>query len=117
MTETLLVAALAVAMVVWILQPLFSGASPAPEGTAGDAELDDLMEAKGSVYRTIIDMEMDFKMGKLERSQYERMRSESKAEALELIRKIDAADGAGEDPEELTLEQEIEQVRARLRKQ
>lgn len=114
MIETLLVAAVAAAMAVWTLKPLFSSAA-APEAAA-DPELEDLIEAKGSVYRTIIDMEMDYKMGKLERSDYELMRNESKVEALALIRKIDAA-GDPAQPDELTLEQEIEQARARLRKQ
>lgn len=114
MIETLLVAAVAATMAVWTLKPLFSSAA-APEAAA-DPELEDLIEAKGSVYRTIIDMEMDYKMGKLERSDYELMRNESKVEALALIRKIDAA-GDPLQLDELTLEQEIEQARARLRKQ
>lgn len=116
MSEVLLVAAIAVALAAWVLQPLFAG-SVAQAARADDPELDDLMESKGSVYRTIIDLEMDYKMGKLERAEYERMRSESKVEALDLIRRIDASTDAGEQPDELTLEQEIEQARARLRKQ
>ncbi|MEX2588480.1 MAG: hypothetical protein WD602_10890 [Actinomycetota bacterium] len=117
MTETLLVAAVALGLAAWTLKPLFDGSSTTPKDSGGDPGLDDLVEAKGSVYRTIIDMELDYKMGKLEPKEYELMRNQSKGEALELIRKIDAAGDCAEQPGELTLEQEIEQARARLRKQ
>lgn len=115
MTEVLLVTALALVLAFWVLRPVFAGRGPRPD-TGGDPALEDLVERKGSVYRTILDLEMDFKMGKLDRVQYERLRNESKAEALELIRRIEGSRQAGE-PEELTLEQEIEQARARLRNQ
>lgn len=110
-----MVAAVVIALGIWVLKPLFGAGVSGEEEVGANPEIEDLMEAKGSVYRTIVDLEMDYKMGKLDRGDYERLRTQSKVEALDLIRRIEGA----RDPEtdEATLEQEIAQARARLQRQ
>jgi hypothetical protein len=102
-----------VALAVWVLMPMTGRSRTAmPES---DGRIDDLIEAKQSVYRSMIDLELDHELGKLEPDDYARLRQEAKKEALGLIRRIEGARGGTDD--EMALEEEIRAARARLRRE
>jgi hypothetical protein len=60
----------------------------------------DLEAAKEAKYREIRDAEMDFRMGKLSEADYRATDRELRAQAIEILRRIDAQDGEGGDPPE-----------------
>ncbi len=113
MTEQVLVTLLALVLAAWIGRPLLDRRR-APERPA-DLRTADLLEAKQGVYRSIIDLEMDHELGKIDNSDYLELKRQSKAEALGIIREL-KGDGSDE-TEQATLEDEIRAARARLRRQ
>jgi hypothetical protein len=52
-----------------------------------------LEAAKEAKYREIRDCELDFRMGKLSREDYERTDGELRAQAISILKDIDALDG------------------------
>jgi hypothetical protein len=114
MSEPVLVGLLATALLVWIALPLLRR-SPLdrvgekgrflPEGPTTS------VEEKHSIYRSMLDLELDHNLGKLEEHEYLRMRKESEAEALAVIA---ASVTEGESIDE-ALEREIREARDRLR--
>ncbi len=113
MIEQVVVAAVVLAAVGWIVKPLL-GSRRALGGPDEDRRTEDLLEAKQSVYRSIVDLEMDHEMGKMGDQDYEQLRGQSKAEALGIIHELE-----GEDTQQTdlaTLEEEIRAARGRLRK-
>jgi hypothetical protein len=80
-----------VAVAVWlIVGPLRSdAATPAvPPKQTDRAELEAAKEAK---YREIRDAELDYRTGKLSQEDWKRVDAELRAEAIELLRRLDAA--------------------------
>ncbi|HEX2053353.1 MAG TPA: hypothetical protein VHJ78_06485 [Actinomycetota bacterium] len=112
MTEQVLVALLALVLAVWIARPLLGRLKPVPR--PADRRTADLLEAKQSVYRSIVDLELDHEMGKLEQDDYVQLRQQSKAEALDILRQLDT--GLSPESEQATLEDEIRAARERMRK-
>jgi hypothetical protein len=79
------------AVVVWLVAaPLRSrpGASPDTPPRAARADLEAAKEAK---YREIRDAELDFRTGKLSEDDWRRLDRELRADAVELLHRIDAA--------------------------
>jgi hypothetical protein len=75
-------------VVVWLVSgPLRSGAA-AVEG-ADAAHRDDLEAAKEAKYREIRDAELDFRTGKLSEEDWRALDRELRAEAMELLRRLD----------------------------
>jgi hypothetical protein len=116
MSEFVVVGLVASALAFWIALPLLRKAPQGPllQGTelslpdgSGDA-----VEEKHSIYRSMLDLELDHNLGKLDEAEYVRMRKESEAEALAVI---SATSPEGEPVDEI-LEQEILQARERLRR-
>jgi hypothetical protein len=112
-TEQILVALLALAAAAWIARPLLGRRQAVAE--PGDVRTADLMEAKQGVYRSIIDLEIDHQLGKVDSSDYLELKRQSKAEALGILRELEGE--STEETEQATLEDEIEAARARLRRQ
>jgi hypothetical protein len=112
MIEEAIVALVTIGLAAWIVMPLLGKKTAEP---IRDDRSSDLIDAKQSVYRSLIDLELDHDLGKLAPDDYERLRLQSKSEALELIRQIEGA--APDDSDEMTLEAEIRSARARLRKE
>ena len=104
-----LAASLCIALLAfWVFAPLFrpgAGIVAMPAGPAGD-----LLEAKEAIYRSIIDLEFDFKMDKVSREDYLVMRRQHEDEAMQILSQIDSSQ-----PED-TLEAEIAEARERLRR-
>lgn len=113
MTEQVVVGLLAAAAVGWIVKPLL-GRRRALRAPAEDRRTADLLEEKSGVYRSILDLELDHRMGKVDEEDYNLLRQQSKAEALGIIRELEGE--AEPESEQATLEAEIQAARARLRK-
>jgi hypothetical protein len=60
-----------------------------PDTTAGGAEQDDLEAAREAKYREIRDAELDFRTGKLSGEDYEAIDSQLRAEALEILDRLE----------------------------
>jgi hypothetical protein len=89
-----LLAAVAAAYV--IAGPLRSGRFEADDA-AHEAQLADLKAAKESRYREIREAEMDFRTGKLSEADYRETDRQLRAEAIELLRRLDALGAAEAD--------------------
>ena len=75
-------------VVVWLVSgPLRTGAAAADE--AEGARRDDLEAAKEAKYREIRDAELDFRTGKLSEEDWRALDRELRAEAMELLRRLD----------------------------
>jgi hypothetical protein len=111
-TEQVVVALLALAAAAWIARPLLDRRRTIQE--PADLRTSDLLEAKQGVYRSIIDLEMDHELGKIDNSDYLELKRQSKAEALGIIRELEGE--GSEETEQATLEDEIRAARARLRR-
>lgn len=116
MSEFVVVGLVASALAAWIALPLLTRGTPdsvldavEPQLTPGTGAT---VEEKHSIYRSILDLELDHSLGKLDQDEYLRMRSESEAEALAVIA---ATSLEGESVDEI-LEQEIREARERLRR-
>ena len=85
----------AVAVVVaggFVLSPLFRETAPgasAPEASGGETERERLLERKTACYRNLKDLEFQFRMGRLEEADYERLRAEHRAEAAAILAELD----------------------------
>jgi len=91
--DFLLVMAVLMAAVLIIGWPLYRGRVSDEEPEPVDvAELEAAKEAK---YREIRDAEMDFRTGKLSEQDYRELDRELRAEAVEILRRLDRA-GRGE---------------------
>ncbi|HEX2259559.1 MAG TPA: hypothetical protein VHJ40_07435 [Actinomycetota bacterium] len=112
MSEFVVVGLVAFALAAWIALPLLTRGTPdavGPQLTPGTGAT---VEEKHSIYRSILDLELDHSLGKLDQDEYLRMRSESEAEALAVIA---ATSLEGESVDDI-LEQEIREARERLRR-
>jgi hypothetical protein len=75
-------------VVVWLVSgPLRTGAGAADE--AEGARRDDLEAAKEAKYREIRDAELDYRTGKLSQEDWHALDRELRAEAIELLRRLD----------------------------
>jgi Na+-transporting methylmalonyl-CoA/oxaloacetate decarboxylase gamma subunit len=91
---------LLLAAVVWVVsQPLRGGVLP--EEDADAAQRAELEAEKAAKYREIRDADLDHRTGKLDDADWRAIDRQLRAEAVELLRRLDAlgADAAGEEPE------------------
>jgi Na+-transporting methylmalonyl-CoA/oxaloacetate decarboxylase gamma subunit len=90
--EVLLVLVVLAAVLWLVAGPLRRGVAEqrAAEESAEHAELEALKEAK---YREIRDAELDHRTGKLSDADYRRLDRELRAEAVELLRRLDELEG------------------------
>jgi hypothetical protein len=76
-------------LVVWLVSaPLRAGAAAADDADA--AQREDLEAAKEAKYREIRDAELDYRTGKLSEADWRVLDRELRAEAMELLRRLDA---------------------------
>ena len=76
-------------LVVWLVSaPLRAGAAAADE--ADETQRADLEAAKEAKYREIRDAELDYRTGKLSEADWRALDRELRAEAMELLRRLDA---------------------------
>jgi hypothetical protein len=91
MEVLLVIAVLAVAVLV-ISDPLRRSRSAEP-GVPGSPERAELEAAKEAKYRQIREAELDRRTGKLSREDWRALDAELRAEAIELLRRLDALGG------------------------
>jgi len=60
---------------------------------AGNHRAEELEARKSEIYTAIKDIDFDFQMGKLSKEDYEQLRSQYKAEAVGLLKRIDQVHG------------------------
>jgi type II secretory pathway pseudopilin PulG len=90
--ELLLVFVLLVLLVAMIGAPLRSGRAASREAAAS-ADRAQLEAAKEAKYREIRDAELDYQTGKLSESDWRALDRSLRAEAVELLKRLDAVDG------------------------
>jgi hypothetical protein len=89
--ELLIVFAVVLAVAAFVAAPLRGRARGLDPEAAARAELADLEAAKEAKYREIRDAELDQRTGKLSEEDHRALDAELRAEAVALLRKIDAA--------------------------
>jgi hypothetical protein len=92
--DVLLVLVVLAVAVLLIAGPLRAGPSTGND-TAESAEHAELQAAKEAKYREIRDAELDFRTGKLSRADWRLLDSSLRAEAIELLRRLDALEESG----------------------
>jgi hypothetical protein len=80
----------------WVIAGPLRGGRAEEEDSALASRLEDLEAAKEARYREIREAEMDFRTGKLSEADYKAIDRQLRAEAVELLRRLDAL-GAGDD--------------------
>ena len=75
---------------VVVLWPLLLGVGDESRESASHAELEAAKEAK---YREIRDAQLDFEMGKLSQEDHRAVDRELRAEAIEILKRIDTLEG------------------------
>lgn len=112
MNEALIVGIPVAIVAAWVVAPLLGSASRAALHPS-DWKLDELIESKHAIYRSILDLELDHKVGKVSDEDYRALRSQHEAEALAVIKQMDQE--ASSDTAADLLEEEIAAARDRLR--
>ena len=90
MEYVLAVIVLLVLVAVVVLRPLLLGVGDESRESASHAELEAAKEAK---YREIRDAQLDFEMGKLSQEDHRAVDRELRAEAIEILKRIDTLEG------------------------
>lgn len=85
----------AIAVVLYVLAPLFSGREAALDPT--DAEVADAHAWQTVALRALRDVEYDYHTGKLDAADYAALKSELTVEAVEALRRAEAAGEPGAD--------------------
>ena len=94
--DVVVVLVVLVAAVLLIAAPLRLGrSSPDEAASGGQADLEAAKEAK---YREIRDAELDYRTGKLAKEDWQRLDASLRAEALDLLHRLDALDGERDRP-------------------
>ncbi len=75
---------------VVVLRPLLLGVGEDDRESVSREELEAAKEAK---YREIRDAQLDFEMGKLSKEDHRAIDRELRAEAIEILKQLDAVDG------------------------
>jgi hypothetical protein len=81
---------LCLATVLYLLEPLFIANTEATPSLASDVRLDKsaLLDSKERSLRAIKDLELDFKMGKISREDYQISRNELSLEVAQVLGKL-----------------------------
>lgn len=82
-----------------LLSPMLTRVgAPLTDGPDRVAELRELETLREVAYETLRDIELDFHAGKISESDYREMADRYKAEALQIVRRIDALQAAAPAP-------------------
>lgn len=106
--------AIALLTVGFVLSPLFRRHTSTEEP---NETIEDLLAQRDNLYATIKDLEFDYLAGKLDAQDYQSLRSKYEAEAIEVLRQLDARnvtdpnlEGEG-DPVEAEIERYLQRRR------
>jgi hypothetical protein len=87
--DFLIVLAVVLVVALLVTAPLRRRGEPEEDVTRGGAELADLEAAKEAKYREIRDAELDYRTGKLSEQDHRALDDGLRAEAVELLRRLD----------------------------
>jgi hypothetical protein len=74
----------------YVLLPLFRGGGDNPDGELlAETELDRLLDRKVVIYKNLMDLELEYKMGRLSESDFRRLDAGYKHEAALILQEID----------------------------
>jgi hypothetical protein len=76
----------------YILTPLFMSSKDSGVTLSTETETDRLLERKGVIYRSIKDLQFEYKMGRLSGADYQQLEAGYKTEAVEILEKLDQAE-------------------------
>ena len=93
MEYALAIVVLAVVVAIVVAGPLRRGAGTEP---AADDRREALEAAKEAKYREIRDAELDYRMGKLSDEDFARTDGELRAQAIAILKEIDALEASGD---------------------
>ncbi|VAX19743.1 hypothetical protein MNBD_NITROSPINAE03-1777 [hydrothermal vent metagenome] len=83
--------ALLIATLLFIAYPLYRRDSAAVSGqTLTESDYSDLLYRKEAAYTALIDLEFDYKTGKIDDNDYKTMKSSMETEAINLLKRVDA---------------------------
>jgi hypothetical protein len=80
----------------WAIAGPLRGGRLEAEDAVYQSQLEDLEAAKEARYREIREAEMDFRTGKLSEADYKAIDRQLRAEAVELLRRLDALGASGD---------------------
>lgn len=101
---------MAICLVVGVGEPLARRRLYSVHGAEGDHDTERLLLQKEMVYGAIRDLDFDFQTGKVDQQDYAELRQQLEAEAVQILRQLDAADSL------VALDHEIEQQVLALRR-
>jgi hypothetical protein len=81
----------------WAIAGPLRGGRAEAEDAVYQAQLEDLEASKEARYREIREAEMDFRTGKLSEADYKAIDRQLRAEAVELLRRLDALGASGDE--------------------
>lgn len=110
MTLSVLTVAALLLTAAWVGAPLIKRVGPSRSEPL-DERWNDLEEAKHAVYRSILDLEFDRKMGKVSEEDYAFLREQHEADALAILGEMNESERSVD-----VLEMEIAAARDRLRR-
>lgn len=84
----LIIAAIAGALAIWVARPLFGRRLDNSDLLAQQAA-SALIETKESIYRSLIDLELDRQMGKISSGDFEVLKAQHESDALKIIGELD----------------------------
>jgi hypothetical protein len=97
----------------YVLLPLFREPKDSLDvELLAETESDRLQDRKTVIYRSLKDLEFEFRMGRLSDTDYRRLEAESKNEAATILQKLDQLDASGKTDEKI--EKDIASRKARL---
>jgi hypothetical protein len=85
---------IAIVFLAWAMWPLVRRDAPASERGQRDVFSDALLTEKHYVYASILDLDADFKVGKLDAAEHQRLREELFREAARLLAQLDEIDSS-----------------------
>ncbi len=88
--ELMLIPVMLIGLVLFVAWPLMKEDDGEPMAVEEMTELDRALEVKESAFANLKDIEMDFRMGKLSEDDYERLKEDWEAHAVEAMRKVEA---------------------------
>lgn len=91
----LVCAAITLGAAWFVAQPLLAGGEAGrPPGAAGDEPARHLQVEREILYQSLHELDLDFAAGKLSEADYRSLRARQEAQAIELLKAIDAASRA-----------------------
>lgn len=85
------IAALATLFLWALLHPFFKQAAQRATDTAGPSAIQHLFDCRETLLQALRELENDLKLGSLTQEDYQRLRTETEAEAISVLRALDEA--------------------------